>query len=65
VKEAPEQEVQSGWQGRHVVLLFVGKVPWGQVLTHLPLAASWLLGQVRQVVGELEQVLHEGSHARL
>jgi hypothetical protein len=63
VKEAPVQEAQSGWQGRHAALLFAGKVPCGQVATHLPIAASWLLGHVRQNVGELAQVLHEESHA--
>ena len=62
MKEGPVQATQSGWQGMHVDAL-EGKVLSGQVDTHFPKAASWLLAQERQNVGELIQELHEASHS--
>ena len=61
MNEPPEQEAQSGWQGRQAPE--EEKVPAGQVATHLPFEASWLLLQVRQNVEDPKHVLHEESQA--
>jgi hypothetical protein len=61
VKDGPLHVAQSGWHARHAP--DAENVLEGHVLTHFPFNASWLLGQVRQVVGEPEHVLQLASQA--
>jgi len=59
LNDAPEQVAQSGWQERHEPEEL--NVFEGQLATHDPSEASWLLAQVRQKVDEPAQVEHEES----
>jgi len=61
LNDEPEQVAQSGWHERHEPDDV--NVSEGQLATHLPPKASWLLAQVRQKVDEPAHVLHEASQA--
>lgn len=60
LKAPPEHVRQSGWHVRQVPELL--KVLEGQLVTHVPLDASWLLAQVRQKFADPEQLEQDELH---
>lgn len=62
MNDGPEQLAQSGWQATQDPVAL--KLLEGQDVTHFPLDANWLLGQVRQEVDDPTHVVHDESQAK-
>lgn len=63
MKLPPEQAAQSGWHVRQDPEEV--KVLEGQLETHFPAEASWLLGHVRQNVGVPAHVPQDALQAKI
>ena len=63
MKPPPEQLAQSGWHVRQDPE--EENVLEGQLETHFPAAASWLLAHVRQNVGDPAQVPQDALQAKV